>query len=224
MATLSVGNLLLSIGVGFDSQLKAADNLFFSTAIDIDDPTKPQSGGSIGRAETGIARRLGQLDADGYLSISNSIDGDPVTVKQISTADGPRYQVTDGTGKEIMIEDPSAGGNANLQATPRYIVKSDGMVYDSLVRSQMGGAGEWRIADTTAPFGGTGDATFNPNDPITIAHYARPVGRVTFKAKEGATLARAQDELGRIGQSVQLLVRLLESIQDESRSFTSIIK
>ncbi len=224
MATLSVGNLLLSIGVGFDSQLKAADNLFFSTAIDIDDPTRPQFGGAIGDVK-GIARRLGQTDAEGYLSLNNGIDGDPVTIKQISTADGPRYQVTDGTGKEIMIEDPSAGGNANLQATPRYIVKSDGIVYDCLVHAQNGGVGAWRVADPAQPFGGTGNAAFDPNtDPITINLYARPVGRVTFKAKEGATLARAQDELGRIGQSVQLLVRLLESIQDESRSFTSIIK
>lgn len=224
MASLSVGNLLLSIGVGFDSQLKAADNLFFSTAIDINDASRPMFGGSIGNNK-GLARGLGASDAEGFLSLSNGIDGDPLTIKQIATADGPRYIATDGTGKEIMIEDPSAGGSPTLQATPRYIIKSDGTIYDCLVHSVAGGTGQWRIADPAQPFGGTGLATFTPGtDTITIAHYARPVGKITFKAKEGATLARAQDELGRIGSSVQLLVRLLESIQDESRSFNSIIR
>lgn len=222
MASLSIGNLLLSIGVGFDSQLKAADNLFFSAAIDISDPTRPMFGGTIGNTQ-GLARRLGDADAEGYLSFNNGIDGDPNTIKQVATADGPRYIVTDGSGKEIMIEDPSAGGNPTLQATPRYLVKSDGTIYDVLVHSQVGGTGRWQIGDPTMPFGGQG----NPGIPaggITIDHYARPVGKITFKAKEGATLARAQDELGRISSSVQLLVRLLESIQDESRSFNSIIR
>lgn len=231
MATLSVGNLLLSIGVGFDAQLKAADNLFFSTAIDISDPTRPMFGGSIGNSQ-GLARRLGDADAEGYLSFDNGIDGGPITLKQLATADGPRYIVTDGSGKEIMVEDPSAGGNQTLQATPRYVVKSDGTIYDLLVHSVAGGTGAWRVADPNQPFGGTGingapaDANGDgvPDAGITINHYARPVGKVTFKAKEGATLARAQDTLGRLGNSLQLLVRLLESIQDESRSFTSIIR
>lgn len=221
MATLSVGNLLLSIGVGFDAQLKAADNLFFSTAIDISDPTRPMFGGAIGNSQ-GLARRLGDADAEGYLSFDNGIDGGPVTVKQLATADGPRYVVTDGTGAEIMVEDPSAGGNQTLQATPRYVVKADGTIYDLLVHEVAGGTGPWRVGDPAQPFGGTGLAAV-PN-PITIDHYARPVGKITFKAKEGATLARAQDTLGRLGNSLQLLVRLLESIQDESRSFTSIIR
>ncbi len=222
MPGLSVGNLLLSVGVGFDSQLKAADNLFFSTAIDISDPSRPMFGGSIGNTQ-GLARRFGDADAEGFTSFNNGIDGDPVTIRQIATSDGPRYVVTDGSGKEIMVEDPSAGGNATLQATPRYIVKSDGSVYDVLVHSQAGGTGAWVIANPSQPFGGPPGSIGIPT-PITIDHYARPVGKITFKAKEGATLARAQDELGRIGQSVQLLVRLLESIQDESRSFTSIIR
>ena len=223
MSTLSVGNLLLSIGVGFDAQLKAADNLFFSTALDINDPSRPMFGGAIGNTQ-GLARRIQDADAEGYLSINNGIDGDPITIKQIATSDGPRYIATDGTGKEITIEDPSAGGNATLQATPRYIIKSDGTIYDCLVHSVAGGTGRWQIADPTQPFGGQGTASTPPAIAITIDTYARPVGKITFKAKEGATLARAQDELGRIGSSVQLLVRLLESIQDESRSFNSIIR
>lgn len=222
MASLSVGNLLLSIGVGFDSQLKAADNLFFSTALDINDPSKPMFGGAIGNAPQGLARRITDTDAEGFLSLNNGTDGDPITIKQIATADGPRYIATDGTGKEIMIEDPSAGGSPQLQATPRYIIKSDGSIYDCLVHSVAGGTGQWQVADPAQPFGGQGLATVP--SPITIDHYARPVGKITFKAKEGATLARAQDELGRIGSSVQLLVRLLESVQDEARSFNSIIR
>jgi len=221
MATLSVGNLLLSVGVGFDSQLKAADNLFFSTAVDISDPSRPMFGGAIGNA-AGLARRISDADAEGFLSLNNGIDGDPITIKQIATADGPRYVATDGTGKEIMIEDPSAGGSAQLQATPRYLIKSDGTVYDCLVHAVPGGTGAWKIADPSQPFGGTGLAAVPAT--IGIDNYSRPVGKITFKAKEGATLARAQDELGRISSSVQLLVRLLESIQDEARSFNSIIR
>lgn len=221
MATLSVGNLLLSVGVGFDSQLKAADNLFFSTAVDISDPSRPMFGGAIGNSK-GLARRISDADAEGFLSLNNGIDGDPITIKQIATADGPRYVATDGSGKEIMIEDPSAGGSAQLQATPRYLIKSDGTVYDCLVHAVPGGTGAWKIADPTQPFGGTGLAAVPGT--IGIDNYARPVGKITFKAKEGATLARAQDELGRISSSVQLLVRLLESIQDEARSFNSIIR
>lgn len=217
--SLSVGNLLLSIGVGFDSQLKAADNLFFSTAIDISDPTRPMFGGGIGNT-AGLARRISDADAEGYLSFNNGVDGDPVAIKQIATADGPRYVITDGTGKEVMVEDPSAGGDPTLQATPRYIVKSDGTIYDLLVHSQPGGTGAWQIGNPAQAFGGTGIAY---PTTITIDNYARPVGKITFKAKEGATLARAQDELSRLGNSLQLLVRLLESIQQESNSFTSII-
>ncbi len=220
--SLSVGNLLLSIGVGFDSQLKAADNLFFSTAIDISDPTRPMFGGKIGNT-AGLARRISDSDAEGFLSFNNGVDGDPVAIKQIATADGPRYVITDGTGQEIMVEDPSAGGDPVLQATPRYIVKSDGNIYDLLVHSQPGGTGRWNIGDPTEAFGGQGIVYAAATTQITIDNYARPVGKITFKAKEGATLARAQDELSRLGNSLQLLVRLLESIQQESNSFTSII-
>lgn len=219
---LSVGNLLLSVGVGFDSQLKAADNLFFAAPVDFDDPTRPMFGGAIGNT-AGLARPISSTEAEGYLSLNNGIDGDPVAIRQISTADGPRYQVVDGNGKEITIEDSSAGGSATLASTPRYVVKSDGVIYDILTHATAGGAGTWRFCDTSAPFGGTGSGTAAPAS-IVLDHYARPVARITFKAKEGATLARAQDELSRIGSSVQLLVRLLESIQDESRSFTSIIR
>lgn len=220
MSSLSVGNLILSIGVGFDAQLKAADNLFFPAAVDIDDATRPMFGGKIGNTQ-GQARALGAADAEGFLSLQNGIDGDPVTVRQISTADGPRYQVTDGSGKELTLEEPGVG-NPIFAATPRYIVKSDGNLYDALVHSGGGGAGIWRVSDPAQPFGGTGLAA--PPAALGLEHYARPVGRISFKAKEGATLARAQDELSRISSSVQLLVRLLESVQDESRSFTSIIK
>ena len=175
------------------------------------------------KSETRQDLRISDSDAEGYLSFNNGVDGDPVAIKQIATADGPRYVITDGTGQEVMVEDPSAGGDPVLQATPRYIVKSDGNIYDLLVHSQPGGTGRWNIGDPTAAFGGQGNAYVPGTTNITIDNYARPVGKITFKAKEGATLARAQDELSRLGNSLQLLVRLLESIQQESNSFTSII-
>ena len=48
--SLSIDNLLVSIGVAYDLQLKAADNLFYAAAVQIDDPSKPMFGGSTGTA------------------------------------------------------------------------------------------------------------------------------------------------------------------------------
>ena len=223
MPSLSIGNLVLSIGIGFDAQLKAADNLFFAAAVDINDPTRPMFGGACGNTSGDAAPLYTAAPDGGFMSVNNGIDGDPVTIKQISTVDGPRYQITDGQGKELMMEDASApSGHPTYQATPRYVVKSDGVLYDVLVHSAASGSGDWQVGDSTLPFGGTGLAA-SPS-AITLSHYSRPFGPIAFKAKEGATLARAQDELSRISSSVQLLVRLLESIQDESKGFTTIIK
>lgn len=226
--SLSVSNLLISIGVAYDAQLKAADNLFFSAAVDIEDPTRPMFGGTVGDTNgnpvtfnSGTAYNT--TEAMGYKSLNNGIDGDPITIRQIATADGPRYQITDGAGKEIMVHDPTLGGTEPWATMPRYVVKSDGTIYDLLTHSAAGGTGYWKICDKATLNGGTGK--IYPIPPtITLADYVRPVGRITFKAKEGATVARAQDELQRLTGIVQLLTRLLEGIQDESRGFNSIIR
>jgi len=222
--SLSVSNLLISIGVAYDAQLKAADNLFFSAAVDIEDPTRPMFGGAVGDVNGNpVSFNSGGAyntsDCMGYKSINNGIDGDPITIRQIATADGPRYQVTDGAGKEIMVHDPTLGGV--WATTPRYVVKSDGSVYDVLTHSAAGGTGYWKICDKATLNGGTGKAY---TTTIDLSDYCRPAGRITFKAKEGATLARAQDELQRLTGVVQLLTRLLEGVQDESRGFNSIIR
>lgn len=222
--TLSLNNLMIAIGIGYDIQLKAADNLFFSAAVDYYQPEKPMFGGSIGDSQ-GNPRKLYANPADGFTSYNNGIDGDPVTVRQIATAEGPRYQICDGTGKEIMVEKPDADGPGvtHYTTTPRYMVKADGVIYDCLVHSEAGGAGDWAIANPAQPNGGTG-LPMGQYPTITADHYVRPVGRISFKGKDGATLARAQDDLQRIGSIVQLLTRLLESIQDESKGFNSIIR
>lgn len=233
MGSLSINNLIVSIGVAFDAQLKAADNLFFSAAVDFSDPTRPQFGGSIGSA-SGSATTLYNTTSQGvgYASANNAISGDPVTVRQISTAEGPRYQITDGNGREIKVESPSTTGS--YRNIPRYMVKSDGIVYDVLSPVTTAGTGQYGISSPTRPNGSPGIS--NPIDPafpldvvptasqIDIRHFSRPVGRITFKAKEGATLARAQDDLQRVGSIVQLLTRLLESVQDESKGFSSLIR
>jgi len=221
MTRLSVNNLIVSIGIAFDAQLKAADNLFFATAVDFTDPTRPLFGGSLGKS-SGVAANLNDTDAVGYLSSVNPISGDPVTIRQIATADGPRYQITDKNGFEIKVEHPSAGGT--YSNVPRYIVKADGIVYDLLTPSTPSGTGKYQVCDPSATNGGTGLSTPPSVSSIGLQYYARPVGRITFKAKEGATLSRAQDDLQRAGSIVQLLTRLLESIQDESKGFSSLIR
>ncbi|MFN8577416.1 MAG: hypothetical protein U0354_11205 [Candidatus Sericytochromatia bacterium] len=224
MGSLSINNLIVSIGVAFDAQLKAADNLFFSAAVDFTDPTRPMFGGALGTA-SGASTTLynAAQPGVGYSSANNAISGDPVTVRQTVTAEGPRYQVTDGNGREIKIEAQSTAGP--YRNIPRYMVKSDGIVYDVLSPTTTAGTGQFGICDNTKANGSPGLTSFAPGaNGITIAEFARPVGRITFKAKEGATLARAQDDLQRVGSIVQLLTRLLESVQDESKGFSSLIR
>lgn len=226
MGSLSINSLILSIGVAFDAQLKAADNLFFSAAVDFTDPTRPQFGGALGTSSGAATTLYSTTDAGvGYASANNPVSGDPVTVRQISTAEGPRYQITDGNGREIKVE--SQATNGQYRNIPRYIVKSDGVVYDVLAPQTTTGAGQYGIC-VPGNVNGTPAYTTAAAAPganaINITHYARAVGRITFKAKEGATLARAQDDLQRVGSIVQLLTRLLESVQDEAKGFSSLIR
>lgn len=230
MGSLSVNNLIVSIGIAFDAQLKAADNLFFAASVDFSDATRPQFGGSVGDA-SGQAIPLypnnagGTNNPSGYASTNNAVSGDPVTVRQITTADGPRYQVTDSNGREIKVEAQSTQGN--YRNVPRYVVKADGIVYDLLAPVNTNGTGNYGI-NKPGTNGAQGIDSSSGTPPtaanITLTDYARAVGRITFKAKEGATLARAQDDLQRTGSIVQLLTRLLESIQDEGKGFSSLIR
>jgi len=210
--TLSIDNLLVSIGVAYDLQLKAADNLFYAAAVQVDDPSKPMFGGS-GGTSAGAAAQIYNgpnpaATADGYASINNGVEGDPIAIKQVSTPNGPVYKVVDGSGSEIMVESSSAPGPGTYKGTPRYMVKSDGLIYDILQVN----AGIYQM-----PGGAT------PPSPVAT-FYSTPVGRITFKAKEGASLTRATDEQQRAGQVVQLLTRLLEGLQEESKSFAQIIR
>ncbi|MBC7545813.1 MAG: hypothetical protein H7338_24030 [Candidatus Sericytochromatia bacterium] len=205
---LSIDNLLVSIGVAYDLQLKAADNLFYAAAVQVDDPSKPMFGSSAGTAAGSAAALLTTAagsTADGYFSINNGVEGDPIAIKQISTPNGPLYKVVDGSGNEIMCEANSVTGGL-YRGTPRYQVKSDGMIYDLLNTS----AGYYVMPTAALP-------------PGSLL-YDLPVGRITFKAKEGASLTRATDEQQRAGQVVQLLTRLLEGLQEESKSFAQIIR
>lgn len=222
MSNLSISNLLISIGVAYDAQLKAADNLFFAAAVDFSDPTRPMFGGSVGDP-SGNAAALYATNAVGFASPNNAVSGDPVTVRQISTAEGPRYQVTDSNGREIKVENSSVSGG-QWKNTPRYLVKSDGIIYDVLATQGSSGTGPWGICDNgSSPVNGLPAPGPGANS-LTLAEYARPIGRVTFKAKDGATLARAQDDVSKASTIVQTLTRLLESVQDESKGFSSLIR
>ncbi len=224
MGSLSINNLIVSIGVAFDAQLKAADNLFFSAGVDFTDPTRPQFGGPLGTESGDVALLYDPANTGvGYTSANNPVSGDPVTIRQITTAEGPRYQVTDNNGREIKIESQGATGGA-YRNIPRYLVKSDGIIYDVLSPLTATGTGAFGICNPAAANGSPGLNAFSGPNDINLTHYARPVGRITFKAKEGATLARAQDDLQRVGSIVQLLTRLLESVQDEGKNFSSLIR
>lgn len=223
MSNLSISNLLISIGVAYDAQLKAADNLFFAAAVDFSDPTRPMFGGSVGDPSGNAAALYAVAgNAVGFASPNNAVSGDPVTVRQISTAEGPRYQVTDANGREIKVENSSVSAG-QWKNTPRYLVKSDGIIYDVLATQGTSGSGPWGISDpTTSPVSGL---VANPGaNALQLTNYARPIGRVTFKAKDGATLARAQDDVSKASTIVQTLTRLLESVQDESKGFSSLIR
>jgi hypothetical protein len=206
---LSIDNLLVSIGVAYDLQMKAADNLFYAAAVQTDDPSKPMFGGSAGTAAGGASEIFvganAAATADGYFSINNGVEGDPIAIKVVSTPNGPLYKVVDGSGEEIMVESKSAPGAGSFKGIPRYMVKSDGLIYDVL---NVGGASMYEM----------------PALSPSAANYDMPVGRITFKAKEGASLTRATDEQQRAGQVVQLLTRLLEGLQEESKAFAQIIR
>jgi hypothetical protein len=208
---LSIDNLLVSIGVAYDLQMKAADNLFYAAAVQTDDPSKPMFGGSAGTASGGAAGvQVGPGgSADGYFSINNGVEGDPIAVKVVSTPTGPLYKVVDGSGEEIMVEAKAAAPSGGFKGVPRYMVKSDGLIYDIL------NVGAGSIYEMPAGY----------VNPLTSASlYDMPVGRITFKAKEGASLTRATDEQQRASQVVQLLTRLLEGLQEEAKAFAQIIR
>lgn len=214
---LSIDNLLVSIGVAYDLQLKAADNLFYAAAVQADDPSKPMFGGYAGTAAGGAAQVTatpgtpGTPAADGYYSINNGIEGDPIAIRQVATPSGPVYKVVDGSGNEIMVETPNGPGGA-FANVPRYMVKADGLIYDIL------NIGPGPNSSSVYYMPVASAAAVGPN------HYDLPVGRITFKAKEGASLTRATDEQQRASQVVQLLTRLLEGLQEESKQFASIIR
>lgn len=158
------------------------DYMFCCNATNCEDNTRPMFGGSIGNTN-GIARPFGSADAEGFASVNNGVDGDPVSyIKQISTEQGPQFMVVNSSGNEITIEDSNiVNGSPLLQSTPRYKVKHDGIIYDSLVHSTEGGTGQWQIANPNNPLGypGLGSGII-PSGGLTSEHYARPVGKVSF--------------------------------------------
>jgi hypothetical protein len=177
----------------------------------------------------------------GFAADFNALEGDPVSIVKTMTSDGPIFTVQkyDGTGI-IPVEDPSLGTTAPYSTVARYIVKADGVVYDLLslqdtdtVTANPGATGPYRHWQVNGPTPGStlgtyvsGSNTYLPPaaTTLTAANYNRPVGRMSFRPKEGASAAVIQENLGRAQSTLDLMSRLLRSLHDEAKGpFSNIV-
>lgn len=137
------------------------------------------------------------------------------------------------------------GGAPDYGNIPRYIIKADGVIYDLLeIRGADSSgspppAGPWQhwefaaaqnasgytgATNTYNPLTATIDGARYPNvtggfapDQITPDHYVVPVGRISFRAKAGASSAAIQEQLGRAQNMLDTMSRLLRSLHDEAK-------
>ena len=238
---------LLGIGASHRTRLELADQLFFPVLVDIKNPSQPMPGGYVGN-RGGASQRLTSPgiggNTGGYGADFSELEGDPITAVKTMTSDGPVFtmQKYDGSGI-ITVEDPLLNGDGTPAAddfsnVPRYIVKSDGIVYDLL---ELRGAEpppnagfangpyrHWELA-AAAPGAGYTAATNTYNPPISSAditedHYTRPVGLISFRDKQGASSSAIQEQLQRAQSTLDTMSRLLRSLQQESQTaFANIV-
>ncbi|MEZ0367461.1 MAG: hypothetical protein ACAI44_00075, partial [Candidatus Sericytochromatia bacterium] len=230
-------------------RLELADQLFFPIAVNIFNPSQPMMGGSVGN-RGGQPRRLAgdgaasnPTDGDGsggntaaYGADFNALDGDPVTVIKTTTSDGVIFTIQkyDGSGV-ITVDDPvlgkPTGGLKDFTTVARYIVKSDGVIYDLLEARNSdsfptnpaanGPYRHWELAASASGAGYTsGTNSYNPPIApanITQNHYTRAVGRISFRPKEGASSGAIQEQLTRAQSTLDTMSRLLRSLHDEAK-------
>ncbi|PIQ26333.1 hypothetical protein COW36_14905 [bacterium (Candidatus Blackallbacteria) CG17_big_fil_post_rev_8_21_14_2_50_48_46] len=231
----------LAIGAGHAVRVDLANQLFYPIAVDINNPSQPLAGGSVGN-RSGRAVTLGSAGVGGntaaYGADFSSLTGDPLSVVKINTANGPLFTLAkyDGTGI-ITIEDPTLGANP-YASIPRYVVKADGTIFDCLeARGQdtetapntysnlrhwefaADGAGTYTVAGGYVPGG-----IFGTPSSITENHYTRAVGKVSFRAKSGAASAVIQEQIQRTQSGIDTMSRMLRAFHDEAKGpFSNIV-
>jgi hypothetical protein len=241
----------LAIGAGHAVRVELSNQLFFPIAVDINNPSQPLMGGSVGN-RSGRANRLGDPNIGGntaaYAADFAALTGDPLGVVKINTANGPIFTLTryDGTGI-ITIEEPNLNPAGPFSSIPRYIVKADGTIYDCLVArgvdnetapNTYNNLSHWEFAADLTPTYTVGggyvpgtipNSAFPPvpatvpitADTIDNIHYTRAVGRVSFRPKSGASSGVIQDSLQRAQGSLDTMSRILRSLHDESKGVLS---
>jgi len=244
MSIFPTNNLVkLAIGAGHARRVALADQLYFPVSVDLFNPALPMMGGYVGN-RSGQSQRLVSPGAGGntggFGADFDGLSGDPVAVVQTMTSDGPIFTVKryDGRG-DITVDDPrindATSGTVNdFSTVPRYLIKADGYVYDLLELRGVDGAPldpnhpnfdseykHWEISGA-APLAGYDNTTntytppFN-NTQITKAMYARRVGQISFRDKQGASSGAIQEQLTRIQSTLDSMSRLMRSLHDEAK-------
>ena len=234
----------LGIGAAHRLRLELSDRLFFPVAIDFENPSLPMFGGSIAN-RGGVPVLLSSPNVPtangntgGYKAEFSPIDGDAVTIIRKKTSDGINFSVGDFEGKEIAVEDPAVVGLSAYKGIPRYLIKADGAIYDILRISGFDDAPtnnyqHWAISNGvggTHAGGGYAAGTYTPPavtssfSAVIDTLYDRPVGRISFRAKSGASSQLIQDNISRVGSALDSMSRLLGTLHDEGKGpFANII-
>lgn len=268
----------LGIGGAHYTRIRLSEMLFSPVAVNFNNPAIPMFGGSVGN-RSGQAVKLNSIGIAGntgaYKADYSAISGDTISIIRKFTSDGVEYQVADYLGNQVGIEAPNAnhpsyaglsvdwnndgtGGDALpgttadvplLKGIPRYIVKSDGVIYDCLIIRDQNGSSTAQSENTQAPVtpgggfqhwefaaagGGFYTAASNSyNASAALAslggtlqgvHYTRPVGRISFRPKSGSGAQVIQDHLGRAQTSLDALSRVLRTLNDEAKGpFANIV-
>lgn len=256
----------LGIGAAHRMRLELADQLFFPILVNINNPSQPMNGGYIGN-RSGQSMRLTQAEfsqtlplptpvrgiagnTGGYGADYSPLEGDPVGTIKTMTSDGPIFTMQRYDGKGIItIEDARINGiidpidpQYDYSSIPRYIVKSDGIVYDILelkgdepppnATDADGPYRHWAFAAEGQPNpagGNFGTGTYaagnvyTPHDDflpgnITEDMYTRPVGLISFRDKQGASSGAIQEQLQRAQSTLDTMSRLLRSLHQESQT------
>ncbi len=231
----------LGIGAAHAMRLELADQLFFPVAVDMLYPGQPMMGGAVGN-RGGAPQRLTDAgiggNTGGFAADFSNLTGDPIAVVKTMTSDGPIFTLQNYKGTGIItIEDPNvvsaAPAGQNYTTVARYMIKSDGLVYDLLelrgldsLNTAPGTTGpyqHWEFAnDTTGTSYTPGSNTYVPpaqfsNNQIIAAHYSRPVGRLSFQPKEGASQGAIQEQLTRAQSTLDTMSRMLRALHDEGK-------
>ena len=227
----------LGIGAAHAMRIELADQLFFPVAVDLARSGQPMSGGAIGNrggAPTRLTSPGAAGNTGGFAADFSNLTGDPISVIKTMTSDGPIFTLQNYKGSGIItIEDPTTGGPYSTVA--RYMIKNDGYVYDllalrgvdSLDTSQANVNNvpyqHWEFANATPGAGYDGTTnTYTPtagfaNNQNTAAYYSRPVGRLSFQPKEGASQGAIQEQLTRAQSTLDTMSRMLRSLHDEAK-------